>query len=305
MPALYSHTTRATGTVLTATIYNGDHQNHIDNGVPGQLDDYSNTVGQMQTATDPGGVGSESLATSLAGELERIRFILKRIQNGAQWYGGGSAPAHSPIDVQVFTSSGTWTKPAGCTTVFVRVVGGGGGGGGAPATPAGQYSHGGGGGSGGYSEEFITSGLGATETVTIGAGGTGTSGGAGNGGGTSSFGAHLSATGGTGGQTAGPASGAFISGVGNGGSGSGGGYNVFGQSGMTGFVETASGNLLGGAGGPSVVAGGASPVGGSNNGANALAGSGGGGGGASNQPSQGAKTGGTGGAGVVIVRSYT
>lgn len=90
MPALYSHTTRATGTVLTATIYNGDHQNHIDNGVPGQLDDYSNTVGQMQTATDPGGVGTESLATSLAGELERIRFVLKQLSQGAQWYSGGA-----------------------------------------------------------------------------------------------------------------------------------------------------------------------------------------------------------------------
>lgn len=92
MPALYSHTTRTTGTILTSTIYNSDHQNHIDNGIPAQLDDYSVSVGQMQTNTDPGEVGTESQATSLAGEIERLRFAIKEIKdsiNGssvAQWY---------------------------------------------------------------------------------------------------------------------------------------------------------------------------------------------------------------------------
>lgn len=92
MPALYSHTTRTTGTILTATIYNSDHQNHIDNGVPAQLDDYSVSVSQMQTNTDPGEVGTESQATSLAGEIERLRFAIKELKdrvNGAavaQWY---------------------------------------------------------------------------------------------------------------------------------------------------------------------------------------------------------------------------
>lgn len=93
MPALYSHTTRTTGTVLTAAIYNADHQNHIDNGIPTQLDDYSTNLTQMQAISDPGEVGSESLATSLAGEIERLRFSLKEMKsllNGgsfSQWYG--------------------------------------------------------------------------------------------------------------------------------------------------------------------------------------------------------------------------
>lgn len=91
MPALYSHTTRATGTVLTASIYNGDHQNHIDNGVPGQLDDYSTNLSQMQLSTDPGESGTESFATSLAGEIERLRFAIKEIKTAIgltspQWY---------------------------------------------------------------------------------------------------------------------------------------------------------------------------------------------------------------------------
>tara|TARA_Y100000310_G_scaffold345703_1_gene468513 strand:+ start:3466 stop:3822 length:357 start_codon:yes stop_codon:yes gene_type:complete len=83
---LYSHTTRAAGSTLTANIYNTDHQNHIDNHNSTQIDDYSASVAEMQTMTDPGDVGSESQATSLAGELERIRFVLDAIIGGAQWY---------------------------------------------------------------------------------------------------------------------------------------------------------------------------------------------------------------------------
>ena len=86
MPGLYSHTTRATGTILTATIYNGDHQNHINNAIPQQHDDYSSNVAQMQTQTDPGEMGSESLATSTAGELERLRFAIKEIKGTTYWY---------------------------------------------------------------------------------------------------------------------------------------------------------------------------------------------------------------------------
>ena len=86
MAGLYSHTTRATGTTLTANIYNTDHQNHINNHTPDQMDDYSSSAGQMQTTTDPYPGASESLATSMAGELERIRFVLKQITGEAQWY---------------------------------------------------------------------------------------------------------------------------------------------------------------------------------------------------------------------------
>lgn len=93
---LYSHTTRATGTLLTAAIYNSDNQNHITNQNPSATGGYSDSVGQMQTVTDPGGVGSESLASHLAGELERLRFCIKRIVGGAQWY---SAPVSDLSDI--------------------------------------------------------------------------------------------------------------------------------------------------------------------------------------------------------------
>lgn len=116
MAGLYSHTIRATGLTLTAAIYNADHQNHIDNFVPSQMDDYSENVTQMQAVTSPGTVGSESLATTMAGELERLRYQLKALTRGAQWYSapwvGGwelvetlTASASSELDFETGLSS--------------------------------------------------------------------------------------------------------------------------------------------------------------------------------------------------------
>tara|TARA_Y100000310_G_C20664605_1_gene806773 strand:- start:955 stop:1326 length:372 start_codon:yes stop_codon:yes gene_type:complete len=86
MAGLYSHTTRASGLTLTANIYNADHQNHIDNHDPEQIDDYSPDNATFQTMTDPYPTSSESLPTTLAGELERIRYQLDQIIGGSQWY---------------------------------------------------------------------------------------------------------------------------------------------------------------------------------------------------------------------------
>ena len=101
-------------------------------------------------------------------------------------------------NIQTFITNGTWNKPANLAFVVVELCGGGGGGSGALANTAGGAS----GGAGGYSKKVILAAdLGATELVTIGAGGSGGAVGASSGasGGTTSFGAHLSATGGIGG----------------------------------------------------------------------------------------------------------
>jgi len=86
MPGNYGITTRASGSVLTATIYNTDHGVHVTYNTPGGCDDASATVGAMQATADPGEVGSESLATDLLGEIQRIRKILVECTGKTYWY---------------------------------------------------------------------------------------------------------------------------------------------------------------------------------------------------------------------------
>ena len=71
--------------VLTASTLNAEFDNIITNMVPSGIEDVSASVGDMQVTADPGASGTESLATTLQGEIERLRFVIKRIV-GAQWY---------------------------------------------------------------------------------------------------------------------------------------------------------------------------------------------------------------------------
>lgn len=92
----------------------------------------------------------------------------------------------------VITSSQTWTKPSGVSFFTVELVGGGASGWGAAPNGAGV-----GGGAGAYVKKvFDSNSLSATVVVTIGTGGTGASN-SGAYGGTTSFGAYLTAVGGT------------------------------------------------------------------------------------------------------------
>lgn len=116
--------------------------------------------------------------------------------------GGGGLPTN----FQVFDANGTFVVPAGVTRVMVEVWGGGGGGGASSQTGAGG---GGGGGGGGYGRQILTVIPGASHSVTIGAGG-----GSGGAGGTTSFGALMSASGGTGGASAGSTGGGAAGGTG-------------------------------------------------------------------------------------------
>jgi hypothetical protein len=78
---------------------------------------------------------------------------------------GNTVPV-AVYDYKEFTTSGTWTKPAGCNMVFVEVLGGGGGGGKGHTDVTGRG--GGGGGGGGYMSAIMPASiLASTETITI------------------------------------------------------------------------------------------------------------------------------------------
>lgn len=179
-------------------------------------------------------------------------------------------------------SPATWTKPTGLKYVIVECQGAGGDGG--------STDNGGGGGGGGYTKKVIAvASLGATETVTIGAGGVGT--------GDTSFGALLTA--GNGGDASGRTGGAS-------GGATTGDLNIPGQAGYT----VTNNTFAGGNGGSSVLGmggqGGLYPSSGTGalDGA-AGAGFGGGGGGAG-ESNDGTPDGnaGAGTGGIVIVTEY-
>lgn len=183
---------------------------------------------------------------------------------------------NSPVDRQVFTSSGIWTKPsADQTTVLIEGWGGGGGGDGT----------GGGGGGGAYSRRVMAiASLSASVSVAIGAGG-----GVGVAGGGSSFGSYFNAFGGgtTSGTGAGGGGGPRSVGANGSGPGGAGGLprGMLGSAGWGEAVLNDDGNsnpFGGGAGGDNAVGtahlGGAAIWGGGGGGSN---GSGGGTGGSS------------------------
>lgn len=71
---------------VTPSDLNDEFNNIIQHYTPQYMDDYSATVSQMQETLSPGAVSSEVQATNLAEELKQLRYMVKAITGGAQWY---------------------------------------------------------------------------------------------------------------------------------------------------------------------------------------------------------------------------
>jgi len=71
---------------LTYADLNAEIDNILTYLTPSGIDDYSTNAAAMRTQTDPGESGSESLATSLAGELERLRFVIQEMKGTGTTY---------------------------------------------------------------------------------------------------------------------------------------------------------------------------------------------------------------------------
>ena len=320
----------------------------VKNNAPKQYDSYSNTgitkqdVNGNTHAMSPSGINhtaavgnhnmnapagnsnitAQTNINGTAGNAINFSAPNMAVNNNSGGNGTGSAVAiagliaATGINIQVFASSGTYTPTTGMMFCIIEMVGGGGAGGGVVGN-ASVTQGAGGGGSGGYSRAIATAAqIGASQTVTIGAGGTGVAGGSGNGGGTTSVGSLVTANGGAGGNVNNASSG---QGQGGAGASVGGGSltgvrltgNPGGQ-GTPGFT-TESANIgavaVGGIGANSVFGGGgASILSGSPNpsNGNGAVGNGGGGGGAASAQSSGtgSETGGGGFNGLVIITEF-
>ena len=187
-----------TGTLVTTGVTTGLNGSAISTGV---------------VAASVGGTGITSAGT--AGNV--------LTSNGTAWVSQAAAAGGGDYIMQVFTTPGTWTKPAGLKAIKVTVVGGGGSGGGLNNTAARE----GGGAGGGTAIEYIDApAIPGPQPYTVAAASpTPAAPAAGSTGNSSSFGspAFLSATGGAG-------AGSPFNVRSAGGAGSGGTINIPGQS---------------------------------------------------------------------------
>lgn len=88
MPANFSRIKDWVAEVLTYEDLNAEIDNILNNLDPDGVGDYSNNLAQMQDTTDPFPSNVPSLAVSLAGEIERLRFQIQAIlgTDTTYWY---------------------------------------------------------------------------------------------------------------------------------------------------------------------------------------------------------------------------
>ncbi len=218
----------------------------------------ANTGTQTTPAVDSGWVGLYVVTVAYGQTTVTSGNI--NTYPAAPFVGGGSLNRGRLLNVQTFTSSGTYWSTPGTASIIIEAVGGGASGGGTAATGASQGAASSGGGAGSIAAGRFTSGFTGGLALTIGAAGAAPAAGqnAGNNGGTTSVGSLISCPGGLAGQ-GGPAnSNSMIVSAASGTPGAPSGGNIYqatGQPGGYGIILNPSGAYYAGAG-----AGGISPL---------------------------------------------
>ncbi|MEE8382226.1 MAG: hypothetical protein V3R78_10190 [Thermodesulfobacteriota bacterium] len=125
MGATYSlPNTISNGTTGDADEVQGNFTAIINNHTPTGMDDHSSTDGQAQTQIDPFPASTLSKATSLAEEIEQLRYVLKEILGETYWYIDPDVSLAS-IFTNYVTLTGTETLSAKTLTALKIVSGDG------------------------------------------------------------------------------------------------------------------------------------------------------------------------------------
>ena len=214
----FANTTIATANIKNNTI--------LENNINDAAIDYRTSTVTGTMPRDKGGTGLSTIGSN--------QQLLRRTS------ASGNALEYSNLGfsgISVFTSNGTWNKPAGVRYIRVKVQGSGGG----------ASGHGESGGAGGYAERIMNVDSISAVSCNISGGGGGTYyNGAGGNSGTTSFGPYVSASGGHGANRQNNHSGG-VSGVGSGGNlnihqgGGGAHHHSFGPGGTSYFGGAAPG----------------------------------------------------------------